>query len=119
MVERIRFVCEEGSQNRCIFRLDQSSGANLLIYCFAPEHFPQTVLPAQSIYLFAVSNFFVWLTDDKEDKNQDDDSNYDDEDDEEEADDNEKRRRCALLCVRIQIYAALLGKLKRGEGPFE
>ena len=34
-------------------------------------------------------------------------------------DDNEKRRRCALLCVRIQIYAALLGKLKRGEGHFE
>ena len=34
-------------------------------------------------------------------------------------DDNARRRRCALLCVRIQIYAALLGKLKRGEGPFE
>ena len=39
--------------------------------------------------------------------------------DDEDDDDDERRRGCALLCVRIQIYAALLGKLKRGEGPFE
>ena len=93
-----------------------SSGANLLIFCFALDIFHSRLFFPQSIYLFALSDFFVHLTDDKENKNQKEDSNDGDEEDE---DDNEKRTSCALLCVRIQIYAALAGKLKRGEGPFE
>ena len=90
-----------------------SSGANLLIFCFALDIFHSRLFFPQSIYLFALSDFFVHLTDDKENKNQKEDSYDVDEDD------NERGTSCALLCVRIQIYAALAGKLKRGEGPFE
>ena len=91
-----------------------SSGANLLIFCFALDIFHSRLFFPQSIYLFALSDFFEHLTDDKENKNQKEDS-YDGDEEE----DNERRTSCALLCVRIQIYAALAGKLKRGEGPFE
>ena len=103
-----------------IFRLDQALVLTFLSIVLHQNIFHRLFYP-RSIYLFAVFSSLCKSPMIKRTKiktmtaiMRSNEAN-DDEDD----DDDERRRGCALLCVRIQIYAALLGKLKRGEGPFE
>ena len=68
MVERIKFVVrpEEGEEKeRCSSRIyiqirpgsGPAAGANLLIFCFAPEHFPQTLF-SLNLFIFLLFQTF-------------------------------------------------------------
>ena len=43
-----------------------AAGANLLIFCFAPEHFPQTLFSLNLFIFLLFQTFCVCHTDDKE-----------------------------------------------------
>ena len=77
MVERIRFVVkpEEGEQKkRCSSRIyiqirpgsGPAAGANLLIFCFAPEHFSQTIFSLNLFIFLLFQTFCERRADDKE-----------------------------------------------------
>ena len=79
MFERIRFVatssrvCEEGEQRKiCItyvFRLDQALVLTFLSVVLLRNIFHRLFF-RRSIYLFALSDFFVNIAEDKENKNE-------------------------------------------------
>ena len=94
-----------------VFRLDQALVLTFLSVVLLRNIFHRLFF-RRSIYLFALSDFFVNIAEDKENKNETDDN---------EEDDNERRGRevCASVCGDSNLCRTLLGKLKRGEGPFE